>query len=101
MHPWELRRYSMQSFVEKVQGVREFAWSKEKTQWEMIRALAFDHAVMQGRELKEKKPSIYRYWPLPWDKKKGIAAIDNPQSRMEAILELRRKYLQAAKISNN
>lgn len=101
MSPADLYACTMQEFMYKLEGTREFEYELSKERWEIARAIVFDNAVMQGKELKDKKPSIYKYWPLPWDQRKGIAAIADPKSRVDAIMELRKKYLKAAKASKN
>lgn len=100
LNPKELHRYTMQQFLYKVEGTRKHAWEQEKTQWEMIRALAYEHAVMQGKELK-KGITLERYWPFSWDKKKGIAAISSAEERRMAYHDLRKRILSAAKESRN
>lgn len=100
MHPWELARYYMRDFIAKLEGTRAHQWEQSKEKWEMVRALAYEHAVMQNKEIKG-KPSLQTYWPFPWDAKKGVALISNAQERRDAIKKIREQYLKAARASRN
>ena len=101
LNPSELYEYTLEEFLLKMEGFRGHIWNIQKEQWEMVRALAFENAVMSGKTLTSKSLTPERFWPFSWDEKKGLAGLTDKEQIKATALELRRRILDAAKRSMN
>lgn len=95
MHPWELKRYTMQQFVDKAKGYRKSQEAAMRQHWEMTRAIAFSNAAIEGKELK-RGTGPASFMPFPWDK--GQQGQENLRDRIRVA---RQRYIDAGIISNN
>ena len=94
LNPWELYRYSLEEFMQKMRGYR----NAQQEQWQHTRALAF---VIAKPHLKSKNMKIERFWPMPGDEQSGISAMKSREEKMKAFQELRQWYVDHGHLSNN
>lgn len=83
--PAELYAHTLQEFVWKRKGAEVL----RNSQWHHTRALAF---AISKPNLKNKKLTVEKFWPLPDDKLVGIAALSSKEQKLQAYLELKKWY---------
>ena len=66
LHPKELRRYSLQEFMWKLDGARKISNMLHRDRWEQTREVCFTMAQMSGKTAKSNLTK-YHVMQFPWD----------------------------------
>lgn len=86
LHPKELRRYSLQDLLYKIEGVRKVSNMLYKDRWEQTREICFTVAQMSGKQAKNSLTKFH-VMQFPWDNLKPKKTISQmtPEERREYV----------------
>lgn len=77
----------------KIRGYTSRKSERDRQAWEQARAVSFYSFLPHA---KNKKMSLYQFWPFPWEKKEKIATMDEAgrKKKLAEIVDRHKKTLE-------